>query len=181
MWFRPARSFVTQKSVWWSTYSSPRSHRLNDPMMFSFSPAYTSSEQMNPSVSLNHCTVSRTFGVPSTPCPIRLIGAGGLGSRISTPARRSGSLPVFTGSRATGIGGNVSIPCTTSTWYPFGSRSRTRFPPPGSSIPSTGDAPGAFAARPRSASLAAWYANPTNAGSPFSVTWRWWEGSVPRM
>src|SRR5262245_43718204 len=31
------------------------------------SPAYTSSEQMNPSVSRNHCAVSTTLGVPITP------------------------------------------------------------------------------------------------------------------
>ena len=52
---------------------------------------------MKPSVSRNHCTVSRTRGVPNTPWPIRLIGVGDLRSRISVPARRRGSAPVFIG------------------------------------------------------------------------------------
>src|SRR2546425_1267548 len=60
-------------------------------MTLFLSPAYTSSEQMNPSVSRNHCTVSFTFGVPSTPWPIRLIGEGDGRSRIRSPARRNGS------------------------------------------------------------------------------------------
>ncbi len=110
---------------------------------------------MKPRVSRNHCTVSFTFGVPSTPWPIRLMGAGALDSRISAPARRRGSEPVFIGSRTTGMGASFSIPCTTSIWYPFGSFRRTRLPPPGSSIASTADAPGAFATRWRSSSLAA--------------------------
>ena len=65
--------------------------------MWSLAPAYTSSEPMKPSVSRNHCTVSRTCGVPITPWPIRLIGVGDLRSRISVPARRRGSAPVFIG------------------------------------------------------------------------------------
>jgi hypothetical protein len=84
--------------------------------MLSLSPAYTSSEPMKPSVSRNHCTVSTTLGVPSTPWPMRLIGAGDGPSRISDPARRSGSEPVFIGMRGTSIGGSALIPCTTSIW-----------------------------------------------------------------
>ena len=52
---------------------------------------------MKPSVSRNHCTVSRTRGVPKTPWPIRLIGVGDLRRRMSVPARRKGSAPVFIG------------------------------------------------------------------------------------
>ena len=84
--------------------------------MLSLSPAYTSSERTKPSVSRNHCTVSRTFGVPSTPWPIRLIGVGDFRRRISTPARRSGSVPVFIGCSGTAMGAGVSMPCTTSIW-----------------------------------------------------------------
>ena len=82
--------------------------------MWSLSPAYTSSERRKPSVSRNHSTVSRTFGVPSTPCPMRLIGVGDFLRRISTPARRRGSVPVFIGCSGTGMGGSGSMPCTTS-------------------------------------------------------------------
>ena len=84
--------------------------------MLSFSPAYTSSEQMNPSVSRNHCTVSLTLGVPNTPCPIRLIGVGDLRRRMSSPARRSGAVPVFISCTGTGMAGGVAMPCTTSIW-----------------------------------------------------------------
>ncbi len=70
---------------------------------------------MNPRVSRNHWTVSFTFGVPNTPWPIRLIGAGDFGSRISS-RRLSGSEPVFIGWRSTAIGGSSWMPCTTSTW-----------------------------------------------------------------
>src|SRR5215471_3416880 len=73
-----------------------------------------SSEQMNPSVSRNHCAVSLTFGVPSTPWPIRLIGEGEPRSRISVPARRSGSAPEFMCWLATGIAGSASMPYTTA-------------------------------------------------------------------
>src|SRR5947209_2896844 len=38
-WLSPARSFLTQKNTWWSTYSRPRSQRLKDPMMLSLLPA----------------------------------------------------------------------------------------------------------------------------------------------
>jgi hypothetical protein len=69
---------------------------------------------MKPSVSRNHATVSATFGVLSTPCPMRLMGAGDLGSRKTRPARRRGSLPVFIASRGTEISGTAAMPCTTS-------------------------------------------------------------------
>ena len=69
-----------------------------------------------PSVSRNQATVSLTLGVDSTPWPMRWIGVGDLASRISRPARRSGSLPVFTGSRSTLVGGTVCMPWMTSIW-----------------------------------------------------------------
>jgi hypothetical protein len=47
---------------------------------------------------------------------MRLIGVGDLRSRISSPARRSGWLPVFMGCSGTGMAGSASMPCTTSIW-----------------------------------------------------------------
>ena len=110
---------------------------------------------MKPRVSRNQATVSSNFGVIITPWAIRFTCEGPLGSRISSPARDSGSSPVLSFWRLAAIAGTGAMPCTTSIWYPFGSVSRTRLPPPGSSIASTADAPGALARRARSSSLSA--------------------------
>ena len=69
-----------------------------------------------PSVSRNQATVSLTLGVDSTPWPMRWIGVGDLASRIRRPLRRSGSPPVFTGSRSTLVGGTAYMPWMTSIW-----------------------------------------------------------------
>ena len=110
---------------------------------------------MKPSVSRNQPTVSSNFGVISTPWAIRLTCDGPFGSRINSPARDSGSLPVLSFCRLVTIGSTGAMPCTTSIWKPFGSVSRTRLPPPGSSRFSIPVAPGAFARPPRSSSLGA--------------------------
>ena len=72
---------------------------------------------MKPSVSRNQRTVSANFGVISTPWPMRLTCDGPLGSRISSPARCSGSSPVLSFWRGlTAIGATGAMPCTTSIW-----------------------------------------------------------------
>ena len=71
---------------------------------------------MKPSVSRNQATVSSNFGVISTPWPMRFTCEGPLGSRISSPARASGSSPVLSFWRLAGIGGSGAMPCTTSIW-----------------------------------------------------------------
>ena len=68
---------------------------MNEPMMLSLLPAYTSSEQTKPSVSRNHCTVSVILGEAITPWPMRFTRDGPLGSRYSSPARFKGSSPEF--------------------------------------------------------------------------------------
>ena len=69
-----------------------------------------------PRVSRNQVTVSLTLGVDSTPWPMRCSVVGDLASRIRRPLRRSGSPPVFTGSRSTLIGATASMPWMTSIW-----------------------------------------------------------------
>ena len=70
---------------------------------------------MKPSVSRNQATVSPNFGVLSTPWPMRFTCDGPFGSRISSPARASGSSPELSFWRGfSGIGSSVAMPCTTS-------------------------------------------------------------------